>query len=299
MAHAGKTFGGGRRELRKILRAAGHPAPLWYEVPKSAKAPKAIHHAIEKGADLIFVWGGDGMVQCSIDAMVEGGHDVPIAVLPAGTANLLAHNLEIPLDLAAAAEVGLHGVRQRLDVGVVNGERFAVMAGTGLDAITMRDVSKAEKERVGRLAYFRSGLRAVRKPSVQLKIRVNGKSWFSGKASCVLVANVGTITGGIELFPKASPVDGALELAVITARSKLDWARVFARVATGHASRSPFVKTTRATRITVELSAKAPFELDGGDRRPTNELKFRVEPRAFTVCVPTPLVTPRRTPRPR
>ena len=73
VAHAGKTFGGGRRELRKLLAAAGHATPLWYEVPKSAKAPKAIRRAIRDGADLIFVWGGDGMVQHAIDAMVVRG----------------------------------------------------------------------------------------------------------------------------------------------------------------------------------------------------------------------------------
>ena len=87
--------------------------------------PKAIRRAIEDGADLIFVWGGDGMVQRSIGAIVEGGYAVPIAVLPAGTANL-AGNLEIPADIAGAVELGLRGVRQPLDVGVVNGEQSGV-----------------------------------------------------------------------------------------------------------------------------------------------------------------------------
>lgn len=299
VAHAGKTFGGGRRELRKLLAAAGHATPLWYEVPKSSKAPKAIRRAIKDGAEFIFVWGGDGMVQRSIDAIVEGGLEVPIALLPAGTANLLANNLEIPADVAGAVELGLRGVRQPLDVGIVNGERFAVMAGTGVDAITMRDVSKSAKKRIGRLAYFRSGMNAVRKAPVQTRIRVNGKPWFSGRASCVLVGNVGTITGGIKLFPKASPIDGKLELAVVTADTELEWARVFARVVTGHASRSPFVRTTRATRISVKMKTTEPYELDGGDRAPTKELKFGVEARAIKVCVPAPLTATRRALRRR
>jgi diacylglycerol kinase (ATP) len=299
VAHAGKTFGGGRRELRKVLAAAGHATLLWYDVPKSSKAPKAIRRAIEAGADLIFVWGGDGMVQRSIDTIVEGAHAVPIAILPAGTGNLLADNLAIPADVAGAVALGLQGVRQPLDVGILNGERFAVMAGTGLDAFTMRDVTKSAKKRLGRLAYFRSGMNAVRRPPVQMKIRVNGKPWFSGKASCVLVGNVGTITGGIKLFPKASPVDGQLDLAVVTAKTVLEWARVFARVVTGRAGRSPFVRTTRATRVSVKMETTEPYELDGGDREPTKKLKFSVDARAITICIPASLPPPRRAPRKR
>ena len=97
---------------------------------------------------------------------------------------------------------------------------------------------------------------------------------------------VGTITGGIKLFPKASPVDGKLELAAVTASTALEWARVLARVATGHAERSPFVKTTRATRITVELQTKESYEMDGSDREPSQQLKFRVKAGAITICVP-------------
>jgi diacylglycerol kinase (ATP) len=299
VAHAKKTFGGGRRELRKVLAAAGHATPLWYEVPKSSKAPKAIRRAIKAGADLIFVWGGDGMVQRSLDTIARGAHAVPIAILPAGTGNLLAQNLGVPPDVAGAVELGLGGVRQRLDVGTLNGERFAVMAGTGVDAITMRDVTKSAKKRLGRLAYFRSGMNAVRRPPAQMQIRVNGKPWFSGKASCVLVGNVGTITGGLELFPRASPIDGKLELGVVTAKTLLEWARVFARVVTGHASRSPFVRTTRATRVSVEMETKQPYELDGGDRDPTRKLMFGIKPRAITICVPAALTPPRqRRPRP-
>jgi diacylglycerol kinase (ATP) len=294
IAHAGKTFGGGLQELRKVLDAAGHPTPLWYEVQKSKKAPRAIRRAIHDGADLFFIWGGDGMVQRCIDAMADAGCKLPIAILPAGTANLLAQNIGIPNDIAQAVDLGLNGIRQGLDVGVVNGERFAVMAGTGLDAITMRNVSTDQKELLGRLAYFRSGITAIRKDPVLMSICVNGRPWFTGKASCVLVGNVGTITGGIKLFPQASAVDGKLEVAAVTANTTMGWARVFARLVTGHASRSPFVRTTRAKKIDIELAKKAPYELDGGDRKATNKLKFRVEPGAVTVCVPVALSVARR-----
>ena len=100
---------------------------------------------MKKGARLIFVWGGDGMVQRCVDALA-GKKKVELAILPAGTANLLATNLGIPKEIAKAVRVGLHGARHTLDVGVVNGERFAVMAGAGFDAIVMRNVDAARKE---------------------------------------------------------------------------------------------------------------------------------------------------------
>src|SRR5689334_22123870 len=160
VAHSGKTLGGGLEELRAVLARAGHPRPLWFEVPKSAAAKRAVRRAVKKGATVLFAWGGDGLVQRCVDALA--GSDVSLAILPAGTANLLATNLGIPRDVAKAVRIGLRGRVYPLDVGVMNGERFAVMAGTGLDALIMDDVSRAEKERLGRLAYVRSGVKAIK-----------------------------------------------------------------------------------------------------------------------------------------
>ena len=106
---------------------------------KSRQAPKQVRSALEQGADLIFVWGGDGMVQRCVD--VVAGTDATMAILPAGTANLFASNLGMPKHIDAAVEVGLHGGRRKLDVGAMNGERFAVMAGVGFDARVIRDAT--------------------------------------------------------------------------------------------------------------------------------------------------------------
>src|SRR5262249_46120656 len=97
VAHAGKTFGGGMTELRRELGRRGVDDPVWVEVPKSRFAPKQVKRVLADGADLLFVWGGDGTVQRSIDAMA--GSDTPLAIVPAGTANLLATNLGIPKNI--------------------------------------------------------------------------------------------------------------------------------------------------------------------------------------------------------
>src|ERR1700682_3985363 len=148
VVHAGKTFGGGLKELREVLAEAGYRTPLWYEVHGSRRAPKAMHSAVHEGAELIFVWGGDGMVQRCVDAL--NGSEVPIAILPAGTGNLLATYLGVPKDVTRAVEIGLNGARRKLDLGVMNGERFAAMAGTGFDALMVYDTDRTQKEKRGR-----------------------------------------------------------------------------------------------------------------------------------------------------
>jgi hypothetical protein len=85
VAHAGKSVGGGLVELRRVLEQQGVDDPLWYEVPKSRKAPKRVKRALAEGAELVFAWGGDGTVQRCIDVLAGSG--TPLAIVPGGTAN--------------------------------------------------------------------------------------------------------------------------------------------------------------------------------------------------------------------
>jgi diacylglycerol kinase (ATP) len=257
---------------------------MWFEVPKSKKAPKQVRRALSDGADLVFVWGGDGMVQRCLD-VIAGSH-ATVAIVPAGTANLFATSLGIPKDLAGAVEIGLRGDRRHLDVGIVNGEHFAVMAGAGFDALMIRDADGSMKDRVGRAAYIWTGAKNLRAARVTTRIRVDGKKWFEGKSSCVLVGNVGTLIGGVTAFPDARPDDGVLDIGVVTAKGTLQWIRTLARTATGKAEKSPFVQVTRGRKFDVRFSKKVAYELDGGDRKPKARLRVEVQPNAVTLCVP-------------
>ena len=105
IAHAGKSFGGGLPELRRVLAAEGIEDPFWVEVPKSKKAPVQVQRALEEGAELVFAWGGDGMVQRCVDVLA--GTKATVGIIPAGTANLLATNLGITKDLKAAVSIAL------------------------------------------------------------------------------------------------------------------------------------------------------------------------------------------------
>lgn len=284
VAHARKSFGGGLRELREALGREGVTHPLWYEVKKSRQAPKCARQAVAEGAGLIFVWGGDGTVQRCVDALAGTG--VVIAILPAGTANLLATNLHVPDHLTEAVRVGLHGNHREIDTGSVNGEHFAVMAGAGFDARMIAAADRALKKRWGRAAYLYAAVRSLFARPVMATVQVDGRRFYKGRVSMVLVGNVGTILGGVEVFTAAKPDSGLLELGVVTTRNPVEWARVLGRVALRSADRSPFVEMTRGQSFHVKFDRKLPYELDGGDRPPTRHLHIDVHPRSVTICVP-------------
>jgi len=117
-------------------------------------------------------------------------------------------------------------------------------------------------------------------------ISVDGVGWYKGKASCILLGNVGKVFGGVEAFEDARPDDGQLELGVVTADGLLEWGRMIARTAVGTASKSPFAQTTKARSVKVKLNRKVLYELDGGDRTKVKAFKVKVEAGAINVCVP-------------
>jgi diacylglycerol kinase family enzyme len=161
------------------------------------------------------------------------------------------------------------------------------MAGAGFDAAMIRDAGEGGlKERFGRVAYVWTGSENLRSKPFRADIKVDGADWYKGKASCILLGNVGNLFGGVEAFEDARPDDGKLEIGVVTADGLLEWGRMLARTAVGSASSSPFVQTTQASSVKVKLNRKVLYELDGGDRTKVKAFKVKVEPGAITVCVP-------------
>jgi diacylglycerol kinase (ATP) len=284
IAHSGKSIEGGLPELRRTLARHSVVDPLWAEVPKSRKAPKQVRRLLEQGAEHFVVWGGDGMAQRCIDTLAGTGNTM--AIVPAGTANLLASNLGIPKDIEGAVETALHGVDRTIDVASMNGERFAVMAGAGFDADMIGGADGGLKDRLGRAAYLWTGAKSMRMPSFKASIRVEGMLWYDGPASCILAANVGALFGGVEVFADAEPDDGRLDIAVITAEGVAEWTRAVARTIAGRPERSPFFRVTTGRKVTVKLNRKVPYELDGGARTKAKSYRLKVEPGAITVRIP-------------
>jgi diacylglycerol kinase family enzyme len=283
VAHADKGSSRDLSRLRRIL-ASRWIDPMWREARKSKHMTNEAGDLIEEGADLIFVWGGDGAVQRVMGALV--GRPVTLAVIPAGTANLFAKNLGIPSELGSAVEVGLDGARRRLDVGKIDGEVFGVMAGTGLDAAMLQGADGFLKDRFGVLGYVWAGATSLGHLAVETSIEVDGAAWFDGTSSCVLIGNMGELVKGIAPFPDARPDDARLEIGVVTADGALEWGRTLARSVVGDPVDSPFVQRTRGERFRVTLADARPYELDGGVRKPKRRIKCKVKPGAITVAVP-------------
>ena len=224
----------------------------------------------DEGAELVVVWGGDGMVQRCVDALAGSGRagrrssrPAPPTCSPATSASRRGPGRRRSGSPSTAR-------RRALDLGRVNGEHFAVMAGVGFDA-DMIDGRRPRREGPARQARVRPGRPAARPtaPTAGCGSRWTATRWFGGDASCVLLGNVGKITGGIPAFDDAEPDDGWLEVGVATASGALQWARTLGRMAVGRSDQlalhphhpGPQGRTSR-------LSAPTRYELDGGAREP-------------------------------
>ena len=288
IVHADKVLDGGLEELRSALADLGHADPPWYEVPKSKKAPKKIRKLVrDDGVDRVLVWGGDGTVRRCIQTVIDHELDASIGILPAGTGNLLANNLGVPIDLRGAVDVAVHGEPRAIDVGKMNDLYFAVMAGTGFDALMIRDADENElKEKYGRAGYVWAGLNNIDVSPAHAEIEVDGLPFYKGDATSVIVANVGTILGGVQAFPDASPTDGRLDVGVVQARSKTDWARLMASAVARRASKSALTEMVTAQEISIRLDRTFPWEVDGGDQDRTDRFTVTCVPQAVRICQP-------------
>lgn len=242
--------------------------------------PGQTRAAIDAGAECVIACGGDGTVRSVAETLAGSG--VHLGVVPFGTGNLLAKNLDLPAGFDAIP-VALSATARKFDVGTINGEKFAVMAGTGLDALMIRDASSTVKERLGSLAYVISVLRNLRARQVDVVVTVDGERWFSGPSAMVLVGNLRQITGGIDVFPDALADDGWLDVAVLTPRGWRDWLSIGRRLVRNRPQPEELVHRTRATDLVIDLAEPTPWELDGEDRDPAQRLVVGIERQALEV----------------
>ena len=160
------------------------------------------------------------------------------------------------------------------------------MAGAGFDAQMINDADRGLKDRAGRLAYVLTGLRHVRDEPVPTKIRVDGRKWFDGPATCVLFGNVGTITGGVRAFDDARPDDGlprrrGRHRPGRTAVGPYPRARGL-----GPLGALAIRRDDAGSAIDVKFGESLVYELDGGERGSSKRLKAKIVPSALTFCVP-------------
>jgi len=215
IARSDKELGGGLAELRDVLRAREIAPSMWRELPEGGDVADAVSDVVGSGADLLFVWGGDGTIQRCVHAVA--GSDVAIAILPAGGGNLLAHDLGIPLDVGRAVDVALTGGRRRIDTMVANGEHFAMVAGAGLSAVVMQDHHrKSVRERAQRVMRLGRGAMALRRRPISGEVTVDGRLLHRGELTCILVTNIAEAVANVDDFEAPQDDDGLLEVGVVS-----------------------------------------------------------------------------------
>jgi diacylglycerol kinase family enzyme len=281
---------GDQAELRKTvngaLSRAGWPAPRWFETTPLDPGRGQAGKAVELGAEVVFVCGGDGTVMAALSALV--GTDTAMAILPAGTGNLLAANLGLSTDLAAGLEVAVEGGLRLLDVGVADDRYFIVMAGMGFDAHMLAATSETAKSRIGWPAYVLGALRHLKDRPMRVTIRIDDGEPMRRWARSVLVANVGRLQGGIRLLTEAKPDDGFLDIAVLTPRTLMHWAALGWGVIRRKGGRVSSMEVFRGARVEVVSNRPQPRQLDGDLIDAKDRLRVEVRPGSLWLCVPQP-----------
>ena len=272
-----------RETIESELAAVGWPAPIWLETTQDDPGAGQARHAVDAGARVVFVCGGDGTVRSCIEGLA--GTDAALAVLPAGTGNLLATNLGVPDDTAAGVRLATQGGRRRIDVGDANGQAFAVMAGMGFDAALLEDASTKLKAVIGAPAYVLSALRHLRDRRMHVQITLDNDPPLPRRARTVVIGNVGRLQGGVHLLPEAKPDNGQLEVAILAPHTVGHWVALAWGVLRGHRDVA-HLEILRASRITVTSDRDQPRQLDGDVIDPGRHLTITLRPGALELCVP-------------
>ena len=247
-----------------------------------------VRDAIGQGAGLIVAAGGDGTVSAVADALATIGGDVPLGIIPLGTANVLAGELGIPDGLEQACQLlaGEHTIA-RIDAMRVGDRHFVTQVGVGLDALMIRDTSTAHKKRFGRLAYIWTAVtRLAGFQPRRFTLTLDGAT-KRVKASQVLVANSGTL--GQKPFrwgPDIKPDDGVLNICVIRARNLLDFASLGWHVFRDKHRQARNV-SYRTIRNEVKIESKKPLPVQAdGEIVGETPVTVRVASGAIHVFVP-------------
>jgi len=250
----------------------GWDEPLWLETTADDPGAGMARMAAQARVDLVLASGGDGTVTAC--AATLAGSGIPLAVLPAGTGNLLARNLGLPMAFDDAVTVALTGADRYLDLGIANGRHFLVMAGIGFDARAL-DSSQRLKKHLGWAAYYLAALGHLRDKPIRVLLRADSRPAVDLRASAVIIGNVGSLPAGIALLPDARPDDGLLDVVAVTAQGLASWMAVGTQLLLRRGGAQIARMTFR--ELHVDLEAEQPWQIDGEPMGRAGQLTVTVQ----------------------
>ena len=279
----------------------------WFSTSEDDPGQGPARSALEAGASLVIVAGGDGTVRAVGEVL--RGTATGLALLPSGTGNLLARNLKLPLDdVTSSLHTAFTGIDRPIDVAsielrradqTVDNHAFLVMAGTGLDAKIMSTTDAELKKSIGWLAYAQALVAVRRDKSVlRLDYKLDGDRNRSERAQSLIVGNCGSLPGNIVLLPDASVDDGLLDLIVLKPESFRGWLAVIFKIfwENGIVKRtrwgkrvreldSASVDMRRGRTLTVRMSRPEIVQLDGDPFGEMVGCRITIEPGALVIKV--------------
>ncbi len=305
-----------RDAVSRHAAEAGWDEPLFYETTVDELGDGLAREAIGAGADAVLVAGGDGTVRAVSEAMA--GSEVPLTIVPSGTGNLLARNLQLPLaDPEAMIAATFDGDVRAIDVGFAemvrtDGEReeraFVVMGGMGLDAAMIANTNGDLKKKVGWVAYVDGAARSlVKAKPFPIMYQVAGHRMYRAQVQSVLFANCGSLPAGLELIPEASVADGQLDIAIFQPKTAFGWLAVWRRLAWDNSVLRRFragrrilrlrtkdnsIRYARGTGIQIAAGAATPVQLDGDEFGTATAVDVRLHAGALRLAVPAGHTSP-------
>ena len=262
--------------VESLAAESGYASVAWWQTTVEDTGHGMAHEAAVSGSDVVLAIGGDGTIRAVCEELAGTG--IPVGIVPAGTGNLLARNLDIPLYLRSAVDVGLNGQDRAIDMVEVTGDKmedatYLVMAGMGFDAAIMEGVNEDIKAKVGWLAYVWSALKSLMFPAIRVEVSVDGGEFTRHRARTLVIGNVGSLQAGMPLIPDAAIDDGLLDVVLLYPRRFLSWVPLALRVLTKNKRTDETITRMTGREVVVRTSVEAPRQLDGDLIAPGRELR--------------------------
>ena len=279
-----------KAEVSTAATELGWDEPTWFETTEDDPGAGQARQAVDTGAQLVCAMGGDGTVRTVAGALRDT--DASLAILAAGTGNLLARNLGLPFNsIDRATRVALSGHDIPIDVGLIRfddgpEEPFFVMAGVGLDAEIMAATHEGLKNTIGWLAYLGGTARALVKRGFTTRLRMSDGITSHSASRMVLICNCPQLTAGLTMAVDGTLDDGLLDTVVVRVYGPVGWLAAIWDLVTGGRGRRRRLKQRSGGQVQVLLSRPVAAEMDGDlHPEPVSRIRARVDHHALRVRV--------------
>lgn len=258
---------------------------------ESGDATRFAREAAQYGTDLVVAYGGDGTMMEVADGLRDT--ETPMGILPGGTANVMAVELGIPLDLIQALDLIFHAPHElrAVDMGCVDNRHFLLRAGIGYEAEATATTARGEKSRQGRLAYFSHALRKLRfvRPT-RYVITADGVPHVAYGITCMICNSTSIGVPNLHLAPSTGVSDGLLDVIVIRDLKPGSLMRIVASIVQSVLPHPPEVSTPidhwQARQVTIEMNNRQLVSMDGETFKRTKRVTSYIVPNAVRIVVP-------------